>query len=465
MLVRFNVKNFLSFACNEDGNSQEFSMIAGKVKNKPEHTYEYSKLKLLKLACIYGANASGKSNLVKAIHFMKDTVINGIPLNCYESYCKSNLDNKDKKSYLEFEILYNEKCYAYGFEIILSKGTFVSEWLIELSSNSDKVIYTRDIVNGEYQLGTHFKNSNLRKKLDVYIDDIKNDGSALFLTIMNQNKNSLYAEYDEIQILNRVFNWVKNDLNIIYPYQPISNYEYMSDNRKIEEVCSLLNSFGTGITGFNISDISFEKVLLELPVDLKEMLKLEISQLCQLRDRTNNPQMENLNFILRTQFHFIIININKQNIYECKSIKFSHSSNKDILFNISEESLGTQRVLDLIEILICGRDKTYIIDELDCSLHPSLTYNFIEKFIELTQKNKIQLIVTTHESRLLDFNLLRRDEIWFINKNNLGESDIYSLEEYNTRFDLKIDKAYLEGRYGGVPIFTTLFPIEEIEYA
>ena len=81
-------------------------------------------------------------------------------------------------------------------------------------------------------------------------------------------------------------------------------------------------------------------------------------------------------------------------------------------------------------------------------------------FFNIARQRNIQLIVTTHESRLMDFELLRRDEIWFVNKRNTGESDIYSLEEYNERFDKKIDKAYLEGRYGGVPIFTTIFPLE-----
>ena len=85
----------------------------------------------------------------------------------------------------------------------------------------------------------------------------------------------------------------------------------------------------------------------------------------------------------------------------------------------------------------------------------------MDTFLELAEQKNIQLIVTTHESRLMDFDLLRRDEIWFVNKRKSGESDIYSLEEYNARFDQKIDKAYLEGRYGGVPVFSTVFPIRE----
>ena len=80
--------------------------------------------------------------------------------------------------------------------------------------------------------------------------------------------------------------------------------------------------------------------------------------------------------------------------------------------------------------------------------------------LNLAAEKNIQLIVTIHESRLMDFDLLRRDEIWFVDKKENGESDIYSLEEYNARFDQKIDKAYLEGRYGGIPIFSTIFPVE-----
>ena len=94
-------------------------------------------------------------------------------------------------------------------------------------------------------------------------------------------------------------------------------------------------------------------------------------------------------------------------------------------------------------------------------MHPSLTYKFVDTFLEEAAKKNIQLIVTTHESRLMDFDLLRRDEIWFVDKKKNGETDIYSLEEYNERFDKKIDKAYLDGRYGGVPIFSTVFPIKE----
>ena len=128
---------------------------------------------------------------------------------------------------------------------------------------------------------------------------------------------------------------------------------------------------------------------------------------------------------------------------------------------MNEESDGTQRLFDLIEILLAAEDKIYVIDELDRCLHPSLTYHFVKEYLAMAKNRNVQLIVTTHESRIMDFDLLRQDEIWMINKNENGDADIYSLDEYNIRFDKKVDKAYLEGRYGGIPLFSTLFPVEE----
>ena len=118
MLIRFNVKNFLSFSEREDGRTEEFSMIAGKVRSKKEHVYDDGKIKLLKFAAIYGANASGKSNLVKAMEFMKRVVLQGFPKGYTEKYCKASAENKDKASYFEIELMLNARYYSYGFEVI-----------------------------------------------------------------------------------------------------------------------------------------------------------------------------------------------------------------------------------------------------------------------------------------------------------------------------------------------------------
>ena len=252
--------------------------------------------------------------------------------------------------------------------------------------------------------------------------------------------------------------WIGESLDINYPNRPISDYSYMAKTENVEKVCKIISAFGTGITNFHMVKVEPEIVLSNLPKQVRGNLLADIET--RISEMRNNKKLKGFGIIMRSARDFFILNINKDEKMECKTIKFSHGK-ENVLFNISEESDGTVRLLDLLEVLLSGEGKTYVIDELDRCLHPSLTYKFVDTFLQLAAKRNIQLIVTTHESRLMDFDLLRRDEIWFVNKRKSGESDIYSLEEYNARFDQKIDKAYLEGRYGGVPVFNTIFPVGE----
>ncbi len=458
MLIRFNVKNFLSFNTAEKGNSEEFSMIAGKVRNKKDHIYDDGKIKLLKFAAIYGANAAGKSNMVKAMNFMRHTVIAGLPEGHTEKYCKVNPFNRNMSSYFEMEILLDNRYYSYGFEVILNQGKFISEWLVELrEDNTDKIIFLRDIQNETYELGIDFKEKKLRYKMEIYAGDVRDDSSVLFLSVMNQNKKNLYEEYEQARILKKVFAWINKRLDINYPNQPISDYSYLAKADNVEEICKIISAFGTGITNFKMVDVHIEKVLGNIPKDIQQHI---ISDIERKRARIRKEEDKEISLIMRSSSDFFVITLDKEDEPKCQTIEFSHGM-KEIFYQLSEESDGTVRVLDLLEILLAGRGKTYVIDELDRCLHPSLTYRFVETFLQIAAERNIQLIVTTHESRLLDFDLLRRDEIWFVNKKKDGASHIYSLEEYNARFDQKIDKAYLEGRYGGVPIFSTIFPVVE----
>ena len=459
MLIRFNVKNFLSFSESENGLSEEFSMIAGKVRNKKTHVYDNEKIKLLKFAAIYGANAAGKSNLVKAMDFMKRVILYGLSKGHTDKYCKIDETNREKESYFELEIMLEERYYAYGFEVILNKSKFVSEWLIELTSdNREKLIFDRDIKEGKFEYGEDLKEKGLIDKLKVYAEDIQEDDSVLLLSMMNKNKKTLYQQYEKAKIFQDVYMWIEKNLDINYPNRPISDYSYMVKTEKVEEVCKMISAFGTGITGFKMVDVAPEKVLGSLPKPIRDDLISNIET--KIAEMKNKEEIDEFGIVMRSMKDFFILNLDKEENIECKTIQFSHGK-ENVLFNISEESDGTLRILDLMEVLLSGEGKTYVIDELDRCLHPSLTYKYVEIFLRLAAQRNIQLIVTTHESRLMDFDLLRRDEIWFVNKRKTGESDIYSLEEYNTRFDQKIDKAYLEGRYGGVPIFSTVFPIVE----
>lgn len=428
MLIRFNIRNFLSFSSREDGETEEFSMIAGKVRGKKEHLFDDGKLKLLKFAAVYGANAAGKSNLVKAIDFMRQVVLFNLPDGHTEKYCKIDPENINIPSYFEMEILLGKRYYSYGFEVILNQSKFISEWLIELrSDNSERVLFTRDISVGVYQFGGELASKGLREKLDVYAGDIRDDGTVLFLSIMNQNKKNLYETFEEAEILRDVFSWFKDSLDVNYPDRPISDYSYLMKADKVNEVCRMISAFGTGISDFKLVSVPIEKVLRGIPRIAQEKI-MTIIENRQVEAR-NNVNVKETELIFRSRSDLFVITINGGENIECRTIEFCHGK-RNILFNLKEESDGTVRILDLLEILLSGDGKIFVLDELDRCLHPSLSYKFIETFLKLAEKKNIQLIVTTHESRLMDFDLLRRDEIWFVDKKDSGESDIYSLEEY-----------------------------------
>ena len=140
---------------------------------------------------------------------------------------------------------------------------------------------------------------------------------------------------------------------------------------------------------------------------------------------------------------------------QCKTLEFKHKAT-DAIFSIDEESDGTIRLLDLIEVLLSKEDgKVYVIDEINRRFHPLLTYKFVEEYLKLAPERNIQLIMTTHESKLMDFDLLRKDEIGFVDKDEMGKSSIFSLDSFGERFDKKVCKAYLNGAYGAIPKFTT----------
>lgn len=171
---------------------------------------------------------------------MQKIVLSGLPEGHTDKYCKVNEDNRDKESYFELEILLDNKYYAYGFEVILNQSRFTSEWLIEITSdNKEKVVFSRDIVKGTFEFGGEVTVKGLIEKLNVYAEDIQEDSSVLLLSVMNQNKKTLYQKFEQAVIFQRVYMWIKNSLDINYPDRPISDYSYMAKTENVEEIAGL----------------------------------------------------------------------------------------------------------------------------------------------------------------------------------------------------------------------------------
>ena len=478
MLIRYRVSNFLSF--NE---MQEFSMIAGKTRNHQNRvlTDESTGLKLLKFGSVFGANGSGKSNLIKAIDFSIQIACRGINAAAQtENYFKLDEKNKTKPSYFEFEMKIEDKYYAYGFELILSNKEFAAEWLYEIGKKDSKMIFERNITEGTINL-TAIKNKTLKNKFEVYGDDIRNNKNLLFLKDIHSRGNLLDKEYENeeiIKIIRKVYDWINQKLVVVRPSAapfPRSYYDHLvaedddpffrtSDPQKIIELIKL---FGTGITDYKVEKKTLEES--ELPIQEKMKIKNIVKE-DRERTKLEKGNSMKINYLAIMQPHTATnskYSIHAHTVKEgvavpiddpitAKTLLFKHGTG---YLNFMDESDGTKRLLDLITILIYeNKNRVYIIDEVDRSLHPQLTRKFIDLFLKYAIDKNIQFIITTHESRLLDLDLLRRDEIWFVDKNESGESSLYSLDEYSERFDKKIDKAYLEGRYGGVPIFEEMFP-------
>lgn len=125
-------------------------------------------------------------------------------------------------------------------------------------------------------------------------------------------------------------------------------------------------------------------------------------------------------------------------------------------FDFEDESDGTRRIFGLIDMILSNRDDIlYVVDELERSLHPKLTAHFLKLFMEKHSDRKVQLLFSTHEDTIMDIDLFRRDEIWFVERNGFNSSELYSLDNFKERYDKKLSKAYLDGRYGAIPIFTS----------
>jgi len=270
---------------------------------------------------------------------------------------------------------------------------------------------------------------------------------------MNTNKTALYKEFPELSVLQVVYRWFSKKFLASGPNIPVTSGSTYFIDQKLKEVSALLQSFDTDIVEI-VHDLINPS---ETSPFIQKQINLFEARSNKLLQQENPPK--NISLLVRDNRNFVSISREADSEeLEIKRIFFRHSDGQSFL--IDEESDGTIRIMDLAEILLKTESKEFVVDKLDRCLQPQVTYEFVSKFLEHAANYDIQLLVTSHESRLLDFDLLRRDEIWFVEKRK-GESKLYSLEEFNERNDRKIDRAYLDGRYGGVPIFSAVFPVGE----
>lgn len=445
MLTRIVVENFKSF----DKQAELTMVSSSKIRAKRDHRVKIgSNTRLLKHAVVYGANASGKSNLVDFFRFFKSTLEDGLPVWGMKYFCRNNKENEKRNSVFEIQMEIDGKFYAYGFSAVLAGRRMTGEWLYELYQNGgSKCIFERE--EGSKPLLAPFAVllKDEYNRIETYASDFEDNTIDLFLAEMNRGKK--IPEDSNLQVFKKVFLWLKSHIVLITPDFRVTDFKYYYENDSLALINDLISTFDTGVSDIRIEEIDLNDLskMLPRPVldDIMEKVKRNLTETGKRSFRMSG----------RSDTVFFNIESNGDEEPEITTIKLRHG--KSLYdFDFEDESDGTKRLFDLMDMLLMKEeDAVYIVDELERSLHPKLTEHFLKLFNERHREHKIQLIFTTHEASIMDQELFRRDEIWFIERDEENNSRIYSLDRFKERYDKKLSKAYLEGRYGAIPVFNS----------
>jgi AAA15 family ATPase/GTPase len=439
MLIRFCVENYRSFR-----DRVELSLVAGEGKRHPEHVISPGlpgTPAVLKAAVLYGANASGKSNLVKAIEVAKQIILQPAAVGARLPVIPFKLDasSRSRPSRFEFEIRRRERCFAYGF--VVSAERVHEEWLHEIGA-ADIPLFER--TDGEVKFSNLPFNNDEEKQ---FLQFVAKGTLPNRLFLSECRERNARENVTSASVLFDVLQWFESRLTVVLPefyhlgLETLVAVSPVSGNQLAE----VLRACDTGIDG-----IRLEKVALsEIPLSDAERAVI----LGQLDPHTSvlyrpSPQQRWL------------INLDEQKELQGWELTFQHHGSPELpSFTWSEESDGTRRILDLAPALLTTpeSDQVFVIDEFDRSLHPQVAHSLLAAFFRHNQGRQNQVIVTTHETTLLRQDFLRRDEIWFVEKGKDQASRLVALEEYRDvppNGDLQTD--YLNGRFGGVPVLLDL---------
>ncbi|MFA6873817.1 MAG: ATP-binding protein [Bacteroidaceae bacterium] len=405
MLIQFTTGNFLSFK-----NQVTLSLVSSALKETRVLSediifeIENTGLSLLKSAVIYGANASGKSNFIKALQFFKWYITNSSKdIQAWERVnvesFQLNANTANKPSYFEALFEYGKVQYRYGFEA--DEKMVHAEWLyqkVNKRKSKEVELFYRDKnefeIHPKFSVGKELVNKKMIRE------------NALLLSVAAQFNESTAVE---------IMHWI-NELTIIAD----------SSNKEIWNAA--------------IKQLDNPEMKRRL-VEFSRYADLGIDDI---------EKVDNTILSSHTQYD--------EEGNEVKLISFPFKKS---------ESEGTVKYFSLAYPIIDALDKgkMLVIDEFDSKLHPLLTCKVIALFnSKNTNPKNAQLLFTTHDTNLLSANLFRRDQVWFTQKDGFGATDLYSLVEYKVRNNASFEKEYMQGKYGAIPIMgdlARLFQIKE----
>ena len=435
MILRIIIDNLYSFS-----KPVEFNMFTNKSQRHLSHKRSVAKVSYLKMAALYGANGAGKSNLVKSMHLLKAVVMNG-SLPSYVSELKYKLDKacKDRPSSVAVEFVANGVIYYYT---ITFDGTGIWYELLSetLPNGDDRRIFEREYQEGKESICFH----------DGFADDAKN---RLFIEVLEEKflarKDVLLTMLQEkygkdFPDTALAYGWFSDTLNVVNASEttgPLAHV-FLKENDVLRLGNDIVKRLSVGVNGIYVSRYEIEQT--DKTQRIFERLEKDPDAIMDVF----NPYTGE-----RTSF----VKEGEKVIAETIRTNHSDMENNDVPFNFGMESDGTQRLVDYVPMLngVMRGGKVFVIDEIERSIHPAVVKELV-RLLSSDSGMDGQIVFTTHETCLLDQDILRTDEIWFAQKDKTGCTDLYSLSDFNVHATANVENGYLNGRYGAIPFLDDL---------
>ena len=415
MLLRFQVTNFRSFRAQ-----QTLSMVAGPFKDHAEAVFHPSGVEegVLPVAAMYGANASGKTNVILALRFMRDAVKNSHARWEPDTAIELEPFASEPASPTTFaaDFLLNGVRYQYG--ISMSPAAVLEEWVFAYPSGKKQTWFARE----------KDKPISFSAKMpgDNRMIERLTRPNSLFLSAAAQNNH---------EALSPIFRWFSQSLAFVVDYRSGMDPRgpvLCRDAGSKSKLARLLSMADLGIADLRVEDAA-------IPDDDRRALALLRSRLEDVSK--TDPKVR--------------IGPEVEQVLDPKEVLFLHQVGDSMLsFHEAQESKGTIAFLSLLAQVLRTLNSSGLlcIDELDHSLHPLLAIEVIRLFNDPKRNpNGAQLIFNTHDTNLLSADLLRRDQIWFTEKGRDGASQLYPLTDFKPRREENLETGYLQGRYGAIP--------------
>ena len=437
MLIRFQVKNLYSFE-----EETEFNLLTNDSEHLPHHKKHCNGVDFLRLSAIYGANASGKSNFVRAIGLLQNIVKKGKIIDEVSDYkFKLSGEALTKPISLAIELLSNSKMYYYT--LTFDQKKILNETLVEtFKDKEDRIVFERSLTNERQEIPfieSEVKNEKERMFLELLSDKLLSK-DELLLTFLTQKYPNEYADIDN------VFEWFSDVLIVLNSNFKIRGiaHKFDTDDSTTMFANAFIPTLGTGIQKIDIRKREIVGQDNEMK-HLKDNIKNDQEQLFT---NTNPDTGEEITFVMEENDKIFAKRIFTEHLD-----KEGHK----VFFPFGWESDGTKRLLEYTPLIngVINAEVVFVVDEIERSIHPMMIKELIRKISSDTSAQG-QLIFTTHESCLLDQEILRTDEIWFTQKDKGGATHMYSLSDFNISNTANIEDGYLNGRYGGIPFLSNL---------